>query len=422
MAVVGGVACSSGDPAGPETSASPAATAVVSTTLPDFGAPHLDELPTVVPIRRFTIEGEDQPVFASEAGLWFMGYGDTDEGLGWRIWWTDGGDDPSSAVRLPVESTNNDEVLVADGVLWAPAVQAGTSDGVEGSDSILRFDLRDLTADVFPAPGRLFRLEADGSTVWAEVLGTGSRTIVGFDESGPVGEAMEISGAAEADDVVGDVALGAILLPTLGGVYDCLAGSWGFTGSSGERIEVPISSGGCNAVAVDPGFVIGIPGGLRLLGTDGTAREIAVPDEFGESAAGVDLTCDGPAQRGDVIVALCGRLGNTTFAVRVDLVTMSATVEPTLDIENLGVRRLTSVLGQNGRFGAIEVEQDLSTVGAVVADLSGSGELVWTHVVLDDLGGGAKSFDTHDDDLWVRQHVGEPGEPLYTWYEVVTAG
>jgi hypothetical protein len=35
--------------------------------------------------------------------------------------------------------------------------------------------------------------------------------------------------------------------------------------------------------------------------------------------------------------------------------------------------------------------------------------------------GGAKDIWAYGDALWIKRHVGEPVQQLFTWYEVVTA-
>ena len=205
-------------------------------------------------------------------------------------------------------------------------------------------------------------------------------------------------------------------------MYDCLAGSWGFTGPAGAaRTELDESGSGCNAVAVETGWIVVMAGGLRLLSPAGGVSAIALP----EAVVANDLVIDGPPQRGDRVFLVGGQYGEVADVLDVDLATMSSTmVEIVSDLGEFepGHDQWVHAVSDAGRLGFIGLDHIATGFpGGIVGDLDATGAPAWSHVDARDVGDGALSLRMYGDRLFVEQHVGEPGEPRYTWHEIVTS-
>jgi hypothetical protein len=242
-----------------------------------------------------------------------------------------------------------------------------------------------------------------------------SVTVHRWNDEGPVGEAITLTDSPDFGS------LSAILLPTERGVYDCLAGSWGFTGAGGAARDRLLESGsGCNAVAVETGWIVAMSGGLRLLNAEGGTSEIVLPDTLDPSG----LAIGGPPQRGERVFLIGGRFGGIAYGLDVDLAMMSSTmVEIVSDLGEFeaGYDQWADAVSDAGRLGFIGLDHILTGFpGAIVGDLDASGAPTWSLVDARDVGDGALSLRSYGDRLFVEQHVGEPGDPVYTWHEVIT--
>lgn len=377
----------------------------------------------ITPTERFTVDYDEigiesvrDLVAVDSTGVWYSDYGSVESRFGFRLVHRDvasGEDDVEIELDAWIDAERS--VMVGD-VLWVPGLYGPVTD-TDRPRVIVRVDLASHEFEMFPAPGVYGFLDTDGVAVWAEARGTDSVTVHRWNDDGPVGEPITLTETPEFG------ALSAILLPTEGGVFDCLAGSWGFTGAGGAaRVELGESGTGCNAVPVETGWIVVMSGGLRLLSPEGLVSEIAVP----EAVVADRLVIGGPAQRGAHVFLVAGQFGEVAYGLDVDLATMSSTmVEIVSDLGEFepGYDQWVDAVSGAGRLGYIGLDHTSTGYpGGIVGDLDATGAPVWSHVDARDVGDGALSLRMYGDRLFVEQHVGEPGEPLYTWHEVVTSG
>ncbi len=414
-------ACSedSADPTVPTSGAAPATTSVAAptTTSPPVpipvDSPSFDELPDATVAERFTIDltalglEDSLPVVATEEGLWFL------RGRQAVIVLADGTVEP---VDLPVDNEDVRSALVVDGVVWVP------SSTVDGGRYVLRFDPATREAAAFPAAGPVARLAADPTTVWAERADTIERTIEGWTDDGSIGTGL-VAGEPAGDDPDGSADLDSFLLPTRAGVYDCLFGSWGYTPVGGSRVADLATGTGCNTVPVDDGYLIVDAGGLAVL-RGGERVAVTVSTGFDP-----DWSCDGPAQQGDRVLALCGDWREPRVLFDVDLASSTAVAVGGIGVPDPPVAAgwqpedvdPVARLDGPGLFAVVEVQTVTADAddGVVIGWRTADGTVVWQRLALPSIAGVSTRLVRSGGSLWIVRHDGNPGTVPATWSEVL---